>query len=45
MAEICRDWIDRMQGVPRELRYLITSGPMAHLATINADGSPQVTVV
>jgi PPOX class probable F420-dependent enzyme len=24
---------------------LIESGPMAHLSTINADGSPQVTVV
>ena len=32
-------------GLPRELRDLIASGPMAHLATINADGSPQVTVV
>jgi PPOX class probable F420-dependent enzyme len=28
-----------------ELRDLIASGPMAHLSTINADGSPQVTVV
>lgn len=28
-----------------ELRELIESGPMAHLATINADGSPQVTVI
>ncbi|HEY5833310.1 PPOX class F420-dependent oxidoreductase [Streptomyces sp.] len=34
-----------MSGLPRELRDLITSGPMAHLTTINADGSPQVTVV
>jgi PPOX class probable F420-dependent enzyme len=34
-----------MSDLPRELRYLITSGPMAHLSTINADGSPQVTVV
>jgi len=32
-------------GFPRELRDLITSGPMAHLSTINADGSPQVTVI
>jgi len=29
----------------RELRDLITSGPMAHLTTINADGSPQVSVI
>ncbi|GAB2924637.1 PPOX class F420-dependent oxidoreductase [Streptomyces mayteni] len=28
-----------------ELRDLIASGPMAHLSTINADGSPQVSVV
>ncbi len=28
-----------------ELRELIESGPMAHLTTINPDGSPQVTVV
>lgn len=34
-----------MSGLPRELRELIESGPMAHLSTINADGSPQVTVI
>jgi PPOX class probable F420-dependent enzyme len=34
-----------MNGVPEELRQLIVSGPMAHLTTINADGSPQVTVI
>ncbi len=34
-----------MRGLPRELRDLIASGPMAHLSTINADGSPQVTVI
>jgi PPOX class probable F420-dependent enzyme len=28
-----------------ELRSLIESGPMIHLATINPDGSPQVTVI
>ncbi len=28
-----------------ELRDLISSGPLAHLATINADGSPQVSVI
>jgi PPOX class probable F420-dependent enzyme len=32
-------------GLPHELRALISSGPMAHLSTINADGSPQVSVV
>jgi PPOX class probable F420-dependent enzyme len=36
-------------GSPRaltpELRQLIASGPMAHLATTNPDGSPQVTVI
>ncbi|MFC0435500.1 PPOX class F420-dependent oxidoreductase [Kutzneria buriramensis] len=31
--------------LPESLRDLITSGPMAHLSTINRDGSPQVTVV
>jgi PPOX class probable F420-dependent enzyme len=34
-----------MSALPRELRDLISSGPMAHLSTINADGSPQVTVI
>ena len=27
------------------LRELVESGPLAHLVTVNADGSPQVTVV
>jgi PPOX class probable F420-dependent enzyme len=31
--------------LPNELRGLIESGPLAHLSTINADGSPQVTVI
>jgi len=34
-----------MSSLPGELRDLIESGPMAHLSTINADGSPQVTVI
>ncbi|MYT28256.1 MULTISPECIES: PPOX class F420-dependent oxidoreductase [unclassified Streptomyces] len=34
-----------MTDLPPELRDLIASGPMAHLSTINADGSPQVTVI
>ncbi len=34
-----------MNGLPHELRDLIDSGPMAHLTTINADGSPQVSVI
>src|SRR3954471_4741539 len=34
-----------MSALPRELRELIESGPMAHLTTINPDGSPQVSVV
>jgi PPOX class probable F420-dependent enzyme len=34
-----------MSALPSELRDLIDSGPLAHLSTINADGSPQVTVV
>jgi PPOX class probable F420-dependent enzyme len=32
-------------SLPRELRDLIASGPLAHLTTINADGSPQVSVI
>src|SRR5215470_16344218 len=34
-----------MSNLPRELRDLIESGPLAHLTTINADGSPQVSVI
>jgi len=34
-----------MSALPRELRELIDSGPMAHLTTVNPDGSPQVTVI
>jgi PPOX class probable F420-dependent enzyme len=35
----------RMPNLPNVLRDLIESGPMAHLSTINVDGSPQVTVI
>ncbi len=31
--------------LPPALRDLVESGPLAHLSTINADGSPQVTVI
>src|SRR5215468_8248578 len=34
-----------MATLPPELRELIESGPLAHLSTINPDGSPQVSVV
>jgi PPOX class probable F420-dependent enzyme len=34
-----------MPQLPNELRELIESGPLAHLSTINPDGSPQVTVI
>ncbi len=34
-----------MSVLPDQLRDLMTSGPMAHLTTINADGSPQVSVI
>ena len=34
-----------MSSLTGELRQLIESGPLAHLSTINADGSPQVTVI
>ena len=32
-------------AIPDELRDLITSGPLAHLTTLNLDGSPQVSVI
>ena len=31
--------------IPPEIRDLIATGPLAHLTTLNADGSPQVSVV
>jgi PPOX class probable F420-dependent enzyme len=31
--------------LPESLRALISSGPMAHLSTVNPDGSPQVSVI
>jgi PPOX class probable F420-dependent enzyme len=34
-----------MSTLPDELRELIAAGPLTHLSTINADGSPQVTVI
>ncbi|MFZ0088446.1 MAG: PPOX class F420-dependent oxidoreductase [Solirubrobacteraceae bacterium] len=34
-----------MSSLSDALRRLIESGPMAHLSTINPDGSPQVTVI
>jgi PPOX class probable F420-dependent enzyme len=34
-----------MSALPPELRELIDAGPLTHLSTINADGSPQVSVV
>ncbi len=34
-----------MSLLPDSLRALIESGPLAHLVTVNRDGSPQVTVV
>ena len=34
-----------MATLSPELRELIEAGPMAHVTTLNADGSPQVSVV
>jgi PPOX class probable F420-dependent enzyme len=34
-----------VSALPVELRELIESGPLAHLSTINPDGSPQVSVI
>ena len=42
--ELCEDRA-AMASLPPELRRLIDSGPLAHLSTTNADGSPQVSVI
>lgn len=34
-----------MTHLPKSLRDLIETGPLAHLATVNANGSPQATVI
>lgn len=34
-----------MTEIPQHVRDLIATGPYAHLTTLNADGSPQVSVV
>ncbi|MER7006553.1 PPOX class F420-dependent oxidoreductase [Dactylosporangium sp. NPDC000555] len=34
-----------MTALPESLRDLVASGPMAHVSTVNPDGSPHVTVV
>jgi PPOX class probable F420-dependent enzyme len=34
-----------LSSVPESVRELIESGPLAHLVTLNPDGSPQVTIV
>src|SRR5215510_14598242 len=31
--------------IPESVRYLISRGLLAHVTTLNSDGSPQVTVV
>src|SRR5262245_17031974 len=34
-----------MGTLPPELRALVESGPLAHLSTVNADGTPQVSII
>ncbi len=34
-----------MTTIPTELGKLIEAGPLAHLSTVNPDGSPQVSVI
>ena len=34
-----------MTAIPRVIHDLVATGPYAHLTTLNADGSPQVSVV
>src|SRR5262245_30364110 len=36
---------ERTMTIPESVRNLIATGPLAHLTTLNSDGSPQVTVV
>jgi len=31
--------------IPESVRTLVGAGPLAHLTTLNPDGSPQMTVV
>src|SRR4029453_513241 len=31
--------------IPESVRTLVATGPLAHVTTLNSDGSPQVTVV
>lgn len=31
--------------IPRSIRDLVATGPLAHLVTLNPDGRPQVAVV
>jgi len=51
---MCKDVIDlseagqrgeKLMTITDEIRQLIDCGPLAHLTTLNADGSPQVSVV
>ena len=34
-----------MSGIPESVRALVSEGHLAHLVTVNADGSPQVSIV
>src|SRR4029453_4543725 len=38
-------WGGRTMTIPESVRTLVASGPLAHLTTLNSDGSPQVTGV
>src|SRR4051794_8287760 len=38
-------YVGPVSALPSELRELIASGPLAHLSTINPDGSPQVSLI
>ncbi len=43
MSPACRLLL--VAALPNEARELIESGPLAHLVTLNPDGSPQVTCI
>ena len=36
---------EQAMPIPESVRALMTTGPQAHLTTLNPDGSPQVTMV
>jgi hypothetical protein len=44
-AEAVRAPVEDVMIISEAIRQVIATGPLAHLTTLNADGSPQVAVV